>query len=31
MYKLQVPDGYKSELTPRQTQLAIKKVKDFFD
>lgn len=31
MYKLTVPDGYKSLLTPRQTQLAIKKVKDFFE
>ncbi len=26
-----LPDGYKSVLTPRQTQLAIKKVKDFFE
>lgn len=31
MYHLTVPDGYKSLLTPRQTQLAIKKVKDFFE
>ena len=31
MYKLTVPQGYKSLLTPRQTQLAIKKVKDFFE
>ncbi len=31
MYNLKVPEGYKSELTPRQTQLAIKKVKDFFE
>lgn len=31
MYKLTVPEGYKSVLTPRQTQLAIKKVKDFFE
>lgn len=31
MYKLDVPAGYKSILTPRQTQLAIKKVKDFFE
>ncbi len=31
MYKLSVPTGYKSILTPRQTQLAIKKVKDFFE
>ncbi len=31
MYKLTVPEGYKSLLTPRQTQLAIKKVKDFFE
>ena len=31
MYKLYVPDGYKSLLNKRQTQLAIKKVKDFFE
>ncbi len=31
MYKLFVPEGYKSELNQRQTQLAIKKVKDFFE
>lgn len=31
MYSLSVPEGYKSLLTPRQTQLAIKKVKDFFE
>ena len=31
MYNLKIPGGYKSELTPRQTQLAIKKVKDFFE
>ncbi len=31
MYKLTIPEGYKSLLTPRQTQLAIKKVKDFFE
>ena len=31
MYHLTVPEGYKSLLTPRQTQLAIKKVKDFFE
>ena len=31
MYNLVIPDGYKSVLTPRQTQLAIKKVKDFFE
>ena len=31
MYKLTVPEGYKSLLNPRQTQLAIKKVKDFFE
>ena len=28
---LTIPDGYKSRLTVRQTQLAIKKVKDFFE
>ncbi len=28
---LMIPDGYKSALTVRQTQLAIKKVKDFFE
>lgn len=31
MYNLFIPEGYKSVLTPRQTQLAIKKVKDFFE
>ena len=31
MYSLVIPQGYKSVLTPRQTQLAIKKVKDFFE
>ncbi len=31
MYSLTIPEGYKSVLTPRQTQLAIKKVKDFFE
>lgn len=31
MYKLEIPDGYRSVLTPRQTQHAIKKVKDFFE
>lgn len=31
MYKLIIPSGYKSLLNPRQTQLAIKKVKDFFE
>ncbi|MCR5523357.1 MAG: aspartate--ammonia ligase [Clostridia bacterium] len=31
MYKLTIPEGYSSVLTPRQTQLAIKKVKDFFE
>lgn len=31
MYELVIPEGYKSLLTPRQTQLAIKKVKDFFE
>ena len=28
---LTIPEGYKSKLTVRQTQLAIKKVKDFFE
>lgn len=31
MYKLYIPEGYHSLLSPRQTQLAIKKVKDFFE
>ena len=31
MYNLKISEGYKSILTPRQTQLAIKKVKDFFE
>ena len=31
MYKLTVPEGYRSLLSQRQTQLAIKKVKDFFE
>ena len=26
-----IPEGYKSSLTLRQTQVAIKKVKDFFE
>ena len=26
-----IPKGYKSILNPRQTQMAIKKVKDFFE
>ena len=30
MSKLYIPEGYSSELTVRQTELAIKKVKDFF-
>ncbi len=25
-----IPEGYRSELSPRQTQIAIKKIKDFF-
>ncbi|MBQ7339013.1 MAG: aspartate--ammonia ligase [Clostridia bacterium] len=29
-YTLTIPEGYRSVLTPRQTQIAIKKVKDFF-
>ena len=28
---LYIPEGYKSCLTTRQTQIAIKKVKDFFE
>jgi len=31
MSKLYIPEGYSSELTVRQTELAIKKVKDFFE
>ncbi len=31
MYSLTVPEGYKPLLNIRQTQLAIKKVKDFFE
>lgn len=31
MYNLYIPEGYHSLLTQRQTQLAIKKVKDFFE
>lgn len=31
MYKLTVPEGYRSALTVRQTQVAIKKVKDYFE
>ncbi len=31
MSKLVIPEGYKSNLTIRQTQSAIKKVKDFFE
>ena len=31
MYKLDIPEGYKSALTVRQTQIAIKKVKDYFE
>ena len=31
MSKLYIPDGYSSQLTVRQTELAIKKVKDFFE
>jgi len=27
---LYIPEGYRSGLTPRQTQIAIKKIKDFF-
>ena len=31
MSKIYIPDGYKSALNIRQTQVAIKKVKDFFE
>ena len=31
MYKLSVPEGYKSSLDVRQTQIAIKKIKDYFE
>ncbi len=31
MSKLYIPEGYSSHLTVRQTELAIKKVKDFFE
>lgn len=31
MSKLYIPEGYSSQLTVRQTELAIKKVKDFFE
>ena len=31
MGKLYVPDGYKTLLDIRQTEIAIKKVKDFFE
>ncbi len=31
MSKLYIPNGYSSHLTVRQTELAIKKVKDFFE
>lgn len=31
MYKLSIPDGYKSVLDVRQTQIAIKKIKDYFE
>ena len=31
MYELTVPAGYKSLLNLRQTQVAIKKIKDFFE
>ena len=31
MSKLYIPEGYSSELNLRQTQCAIKKVKDFFE
>ena len=31
MYKLSIPDGYKPALDVRQTQIAIKKIKDYFE
>ena len=31
MSQLIIPEGYRSLLTLRQTQIAIKKVKDFFE
>ena len=31
MYKLSIPEGYKSALDVRQTQIAIKKIKDYFE
>ncbi|MBR4766799.1 MAG: aspartate--ammonia ligase [Clostridia bacterium] len=31
MYRLSIPDGYKSALDVRQTQIAIKKIKDYFE
>ena len=30
MYDLKIPSDYKSHLTLRQTEVAIKKIKDFF-
>ena len=30
MYDLKIPTDYKSHLTLRQTEVAIKKIKDFF-
>ena len=31
MYRLSIPEGYKSALDVRQTQIAIKKIKDYFE
>ena len=31
MHKLYIPEGYRSALTLRETEIAIKKVKDFFE
>jgi len=31
MYKIEIPKGYKSKLSIRETEIAIKKVKDFFE
>ena len=31
MYDLKIPTDYKSHLTLRQTEVAIKKIKDFFE
>ena len=31
MYDLKIPSDYKSHLSLRQTEVAIKKIKDFFE